>query len=312
MKLCVLFVVSCLAYQIRSQDVDVCHVYGDPHLIPFSQVSQLNQNGYWCKLSGEQQIVRNNFVEIKVNMHEGVWSIDKYTVTFFDNDKVLCKVTDHEQVCDTVRITRPSLTHIEMFYSIPELYISIVPYEYPYKWYDISILMPNELVRQSNGLCVAPSVDKCIVENEILSENSIPPMYKKMCEVYQTAGDEAKLSLNLPVDHSVRNHTLLACIHDIHNTNNVDFGASMVNTMVKDGIFKEYSNDSMYQFQVVESTIIIDRVIRTASITANAIFSTTTSVTTTDSTSQATPNGSLPVRLVSWTLNVCLVLLLIK
>lgn len=62
---------------VGGQGVDVCHWYGDPHLIPFSQVSQSNQNRYWCKLSGEQQIVRNDFVEIKVNMQEGVWSIDK-------------------------------------------------------------------------------------------------------------------------------------------------------------------------------------------------------------------------------------------
>ncbi|CAF1009517.1 unnamed protein product [Adineta ricciae] len=283
MQLGVLFVISCLVHQIRSQDADVCHLYGDPHLIPFSQVSQSNQNQYWCKLSGEQQIVRNNFVEIKVNMREGVWSIDKYTLTFFDNDRVLCKVTDHEQVCDNqaVRITRPSLTHIEIFYSIPKLYISIIPYEYLYKWYDISILMPNEFVHQSSGLCAAPLVDKCIVENEILPENNIHPMYKTMCEVYQNASEQAKLSLDLPVDHSMRDHTLLACIHDIHNTNNADFGASMVNTLVKDGIFRQYSND-------------------------------TTSMTTTDSTSQPTPNGSLSVRLVPWALNVCLVLLLIK
>lgn len=82
--------------------------------------------------------------------------------------------------------------------------------------------MPNELVRQSSGLCVAPSVDRCTVENEILSEDNIPPIYKKICEVYQIAADQAKLSLNLTVDRPMRNHTLLACIHDIHNTNNTN------------------------------------------------------------------------------------------
>ena len=82
--------------------------------------------------------------------------------------------------------------------------------------------MPNELFYQSSVLCVATSMGKCIVENEILPENSMPSMYTKVCEIYQTASEQAQLSLNLPVDHSMRNRTLLACVHDIHNTNNAD------------------------------------------------------------------------------------------
>ena len=115
MNLCVLLFMSCLVYQsklfigmngevifnavlVRSQDADVCHLYGDPHLIPFSQVSQSNQNGYWCKLSGEQQIVRNNFVDIKVNMREGEWSIDKVSRRMTiksDNYRTLCLVHNY-------------------------------------------------------------------------------------------------------------------------------------------------------------------------------------------------------------------------
>jgi hypothetical protein len=62
---------------VNGQNLGVCHIYGDPHIIPFLQPPQTSSNSYWCKLSGEHSILRNEYVEIVAAMRNGTWLIEK-------------------------------------------------------------------------------------------------------------------------------------------------------------------------------------------------------------------------------------------
>ncbi|UJR08248.1 hypothetical protein I4U23_012521 [Adineta vaga] len=217
---------ACLINQVESENISVCHFYGDPHIILFSEQLESAQNRYWCKLSGEHLILQNNYVQIEASMQHDTWLIEKFNMTFMRNNETLCTITDHEQNCKSseIRIRYPSSVHMEIFYAIPDLYISITPHQYQYKWYDISIRMPTELIRQSNGLCITPSTDKCFIENNIVEDNRFNRTSKSICEMYLLASDQARALLNLPNDYKTRDHALLACIHDFETTNNKNVG----------------------------------------------------------------------------------------
>ena len=90
---------------------------------------------------------------------------------------------------------------------------------YQYEWFDISILMPNELIYESVGLCLAPSDDGCAAEHSPVQEAEIGSMSRTICEIYLLVADQARIELGLPIDTHIRNHALAACIHDYQTTN---------------------------------------------------------------------------------------------
>ncbi|CAF1256090.1 unnamed protein product [Adineta steineri] len=152
--------------------------------------------------------------------------------------------------------------------------------------------MPYELIKQSNGLCVTAPTDSCEIENSIAQDNSINSLSRIICEVYLQASELARMKLNLSEDLEINNKALLACIHDYDTTNNKNFGASMVNMIVKDGILKKLLNDFEFQSYTITSIDIVDNFVTDANIFINTLIDTTTTISTTISTTTTTTSIS--------------------
>ncbi|CAF1355458.1 unnamed protein product [Adineta steineri] len=267
-------------------------------------------------MSGEHRILRNNYVEIVAITKDKTWLIDEFIVTFIKDNQILCTISDKEQYCSSpeIRITRPSLTQIEISYATAGIYISIVPYQYQYNWFDISIRMPYDLIKQSNGLCVTAPTDSCEIENSIAQDNSINSLSRIICEVYLEASMLARMKLNLSEDLEINNKALLACIHDYDTTNNKNFGASMVNMIVRDGFYKKLLNDFEFQSYTITSIDIVDNSVTGANIfidtqidiaTTTSTTISTTTTTTSVSTTNATNLASSTVTSISTTTSTC-------
>ncbi|CAF1310436.1 unnamed protein product [Adineta steineri] len=257
-------------------------------------------------MSGEHKILRNDYVEIVAITKDKTWLIDQFNVTFIKDNQILCTISDKEQYCSSpeIRITRPSLTQIEISYATAGIYISIVPYQYQYNWFDISIRMPYDLIKQSNGLCVTVPTDSCEIENGIAQDNSINSLSRIICEVYLQASELARMKLNLSEDLEINNKALLACIHDYDTTNNKNFGASMVNMIVKDGIYKKLLNDFEFQSYTITSIDIVDNFVTDANIFIDTLIDTTTTTSTTISTTTATTSVSTTISTTTTTTSV--------
>ncbi|CAF3846389.1 unnamed protein product, partial [Rotaria magnacalcarata] len=61
----------------NNKDKGICHFYGDPHIIVFPQRAEAFQHQFWCKTSGEHQILKNDFVQITAIIQNQTWSIDE-------------------------------------------------------------------------------------------------------------------------------------------------------------------------------------------------------------------------------------------
>ncbi|CAF4920841.1 unnamed protein product, partial [Rotaria sp. Silwood2] len=117
---------------------------------------------------------------------------------------------------------RPSPSQINILYMTPQLQISIVPHQYQVEWYDISVRMSYDLIRQSNGLCIMSSNENCEIENSIQDEeeNNIQSLSKSICEQYITESIRASNELGLSNDADRYKNALIACIHDYETTGN--------------------------------------------------------------------------------------------
>ncbi|CAF0982256.1 unnamed protein product [Rotaria sordida] len=262
----------------NSNDKGICHVYGDPHIIRFSQQSNIFQDQYWCKISGEHRILKNNYVEIKVFIQYRTWLIDRFNITFFkDNETILCTITDNnEQYCSSseIKITRPSLSQMNILYVTPRLHISVVSHQYELQWYDINIRMPYALIRRSQGLCIMPSIENCEIENE--QENNVNQLSISICELYVTASLQASNELNLFNDVDRYSNALIACIHDYETTGNRNFGASVVDMIIKHGINRKQFDDLQFDLQTIKSMNIIHNAIVNASTQIDILLGITT------------------------------------
>ncbi|CAF2161909.1 unnamed protein product [Rotaria magnacalcarata] len=276
---------------------DICHVYGDPHVISFAQQSNATRNQYWCKISGEHSVIKNDYVEMIAFVQEQTWLINKFIIRLLqDNGSIICTVTDHEQYCNNpkIRITRPSLTQMDILYTTPRLYISIVSHQYDIQWYDISVRMAHALIHRSSGLCILPSVMNCDIENSIEQENIDNSLSKLICEQYLMAAIDASISLDLADDPERHKNALIACIHDYQTTNNKYSGASIVDMIIKNGINQQQLDDMEFELKTVNSINVIDNALIYASIQIDSItnstiqISNTTLISTTSLTTSTT------------------------
>ncbi|CAF2690470.1 unnamed protein product [Rotaria sp. Silwood2] len=277
---------------------DICHVYGDPHIIRFPQQSNGSQDQYWCKISGEHRILKNDYVEIKAIVQDRTWFIVKFSVTFFkDNGTVLCTVTDDEQYCNSseIKITRPSPSQINILYMTPQLQISIVPHQYQVEWYDISVRMSYDLIRQSNGLCIMSSNENCEIENSIQDEeeNNIQSLSKSICEQYITESIRASNELGLSNDADRYKNALIACIHDYETTGNKNVGASIVDMIIKQGINRKQLDDLQFDLLTIASISIINNAIANASAQIDILLSSTIMTSSIITITQTTSSSSL-------------------
>ena len=55
---------------------EICQIFGDPHVFAFPD-EERPSGLYWCRMSGEHILLRNEHVEIVVNIRNGTWLIDK-------------------------------------------------------------------------------------------------------------------------------------------------------------------------------------------------------------------------------------------
>ncbi|CAF5124767.1 unnamed protein product, partial [Rotaria sp. Silwood1] len=265
----------------NSDNKGICHVYGDPHIIRFAQQSSVPQDQYWCKMSGEHLILKNDYVEIKTVMQYQTWFIVNFNIIFFKEDgTILCTITDNEQYCNSseIKITRPSLSQINILYITPQLHISMVPHQYQLDSYDMNIRMPYDLIRQSNGLCIISSVENCEIENSIEDEeeNNINSLSKLICEQYLTASIQASNQLSLVNNPDIHNNALIACIHDYQTTGNKNVGISIIDMIIKHGINSKQLNNLQFDLLTIESMSIIDNAIANASAQINIILPSTT------------------------------------
>ncbi|CAF2232367.1 unnamed protein product, partial [Rotaria magnacalcarata] len=242
------------------------------------------QHQFWCKTSGEHQILKNDFVQITAIIQNQTWSIDEFIITFFENNTTICTITNSKHVCNSseIRTIHTSLKQIDILYTTPQLHISIVTHQLQLHWYDINVRMPFELIRQSSGLCVMPPVNECELENIIEeSENPINPLSRQICEKYLSASNRASSQLDLS-NYSERSHNaFVACIHDYETTGNLNFGASIISMMVKYGINQQQLDNLQFESQTNKSIEIIDSEVINASIDIDILLSTTTDETTT-------------------------------
>ncbi|CAF2041179.1 unnamed protein product [Rotaria magnacalcarata] len=268
----------------NNKDKGICHFYGDPHIIVFPQRAEAFQHQFWCKTSGEHQILKNDFVQITAIIQNQTWSIDEFIITFFENNTTICTITNSKHVCNSseIRTIHTSLKQIDILYTTPQLHISIVTHQLQLHWYDINVRMPFELIRQSSGLCVMPPVNECELENIIEeSENPINPLSRQICEKYLSASNRASSQLDLS-NYSERSHNaFVACIHDYETTGNLNFGASIISMMVKYGINQQQLDNLQFESQTNKSIEIIDSEVINASIDIDILLSTTTDETTT-------------------------------
>ena len=58
------------------QEKQICQIFGDPHVFAFPD-EERSAGLYWCRMSGEHVLLRNEHVEIVVNIQNGTWLIDK-------------------------------------------------------------------------------------------------------------------------------------------------------------------------------------------------------------------------------------------
>ena len=137
-----------------------------------------------------------------------------------------------------IKITRPSLSQIEIFFAAPEISISIVPHQYqvdPFshngiprddsfgqiQWYDISVRMRYPQVLLSTGLCVMSSVNFCEPEtNTMPSNDPNPSLSRQICDEYLNASLQASAQLKLSNDSDLESNALLTCVHDYETTKN--------------------------------------------------------------------------------------------
>ncbi|CAF4562475.1 unnamed protein product, partial [Rotaria sp. Silwood2] len=241
----------------------LCNFYGDPHILVFGQRPEAVQHQYWCKTPGERRMLLNNFVQLFVTVHEQDWRIDEFNITFFkENNTILCAIANHQQTCNSpgkmnkfiliphlaifyetdIKLTRPETGLIDILYAAADLHISVKMHQYDFCWYDITVRMPYELIRQSSGLCVMPPIDDCELENSIEQKQKLFQQFNKntlsrqICEEYLTASNRAATELGIAIDMNIHESSLAACIHDYETTGNKNFGASLVNTIIKHGI----------------------------------------------------------------------------
>ncbi|CAF3427340.1 unnamed protein product, partial [Rotaria socialis] len=274
----------------RSEGKGLCNFYGDPHILIFGQRLNAFQHQYWCKTPGEHRILLNDFVQIYVTVHAEAWRTDQFNMTFFkDNNVALCTIADHRQICNSsdVQIIRPSISQIDIIYATGDLHISIVTHQYEFGWYDITIRMPYELIRRSSGLCVMPPVDNCELENSIeqtrklfqrLNMNTLP---RQVCEAYLVASNQAAVELGISIDSNIHDSSLSACIHDYETTGNKNFGASLVNMIIKHGINVLQPDDNSFDSYTNKSINIINAAVTNASIQVDILLTPTTETPTT-------------------------------
>ncbi|CAF4577984.1 unnamed protein product, partial [Rotaria sp. Silwood1] len=285
----------------NSDNKGICHVYGDPHIIRFAQQSSVPQDQYWCKMSGEHLILKNDYVEIKTVMQYQTWFIVNFNIIFFKEDgTILCTITDNEQYCNSseIKITRPSLSQINILYITPQLHISMVPHQYQLDSYDMNIRMPYDLIRQSNGLCIISSVENCEIENSIEDEeeNNINSLSKLICEQYLTASIQASNQLSLVNNPDIHNNALIACIHDYQTTGNKNVGISIIDMIIKHGINSKQLNNLQFDLLTIESMSIIDNAIANASAQINIILpSTTTQISIQNTTKEIITSSMITI-----------------
>ncbi|CAF3796693.1 unnamed protein product [Rotaria sp. Silwood1] len=268
-------------------DKDICHVYGDPHVIRFSQQPKVLQNQYWCKISGVHRILKNEYIEIIVLIPRRTWLIDEFIIMFFKDNETLCTINNNEQRCDSpeFKVTRPSLSQVDILYLTPRIHISIVPHQYELQWYDISVRMTYELIQRSSGLCIIPSSEICEIENSIEQEkNNINPLSKSICMQYLAASIQASNELGLFNDPDRYNNALIACIHDYQTTGNKNFGASIVHMIIKYGIHRQQLEDLEFDLQTNKSMSIISNAVINANIQADILLAMTTQTSVKDTT----------------------------
>jgi hypothetical protein len=69
----------------------VCHLHGDPHLIIYPQTPGELRSQYWCKMPGENLLLKNKFVEIKVHVTEKFWYNERVqSHCFNDRFEIIC------------------------------------------------------------------------------------------------------------------------------------------------------------------------------------------------------------------------------
>ncbi|CAF4296795.1 unnamed protein product [Rotaria sp. Silwood2] len=294
-----------------SEGKGLCNFYGDPHMLIFGQRLSAFQHQYWCKTPGEHRILLNDFVQIFVTVHTEAWRIDQFNMTFFkDNSIALCTIDNHQQICNSsgkvnklipiryfsivyeidVKLTRPSRSQIDILYAAIDLHISIVTNQYEFDWYDITVRMPYELIRRSSGLCVMPPVDDCELENSIeqkqklfqrFNMNTLP---RQVCEAYLTASNQAAVELGISIDSNIHDSSLSACIHDYETTGNKNFGASLVNMIIKHGINALQLDDNSFDLYTNKSINIINAALTNASTQVDILLAATTEATNTTTT----------------------------
>ena len=143
-----------------------------------------------------------------------------------------------------IKITRPSLSQIEVVFVAPEIYISIVPHHYQVgrslpndilhpiddsfgqiQWYDISVRMHYPQVLLSHGLCIMSSVNFCEPEtNTLPADDQSPSLSRRICDEYLNASLQASVQLKLPNDSAMADNALIACVHDYETTKNKNVG----------------------------------------------------------------------------------------
>ncbi|CAF3351673.1 unnamed protein product [Rotaria sp. Silwood2] len=294
-----------------SEGKGLCNFYGDPHMLIFGQRLSAFQHQYWCKTPGEHRILLNDFVQIFVTVHTEAWRIDQFNMTFFkDNSIALCTIANHQQICNSsgkvnklipiryfsivyeidVKLTRLSRSQIDILYAAIDLHISIVTNQYEFDWYDITVRMPYELIRRSSGLCVMPPVDDCELENSIeqkqklfqrFNMNTLP---RQVCEAYLTASNQAAVELGISIDSNIHDSSLSACIHDYETTGNKNFGASLVNMIIKHGINALQLDDNSFDLYTNKSINIINAALTNASTQVDILLAATTEATNTTTT----------------------------
>ncbi|CAF3305623.1 unnamed protein product, partial [Rotaria sp. Silwood2] len=153
--------------------------------------------------------------------------------------------------------------------------------------------MPHELIRRSTGLCIMPSIEICAIENSTEhKENNINPLSQAICMQYLTASIQVSNELDLSNDLDRYNNALIACIHDYETTNNRNFGASIVNMIIKDGIHRQQLDDFEFDLKTNRSMSIINNAVINASIQTNILLAMTTQTSVKDTISTITLTNS--------------------
>ncbi|CAF4312908.1 unnamed protein product [Rotaria sp. Silwood2] len=153
--------------------------------------------------------------------------------------------------------------------------------------------MPHELIRRSTGLCIMPSIEICAIENSTEhKENNINPLSQAICMEYLTASIQVSNELDLSNDLDRYNNALIACIHDYETTNNRNFGASIVNMIIKDGIHRQQLDDFEFDLKTNRSMSIINNAVINASIQTNILLAMTTQTSVKDTISTITLTNS--------------------